>query len=128
MLQRALTADRGGAGGTLLGKQVAEAVEAVGEVVPRGEPLAGQLILAPDANEALLMPGLVPVVHSSAGDGLEETTRCVHGQKPHPSIQDVLNGEMLNADRLHLSVLSAASPPSFDFCQSDHLFPAPAVT
>lgn len=79
-----LTADRGGAGGTLLGKQVAEAVEAVCEVVSRGEPLADQLILAPNANEALLMPGLVPVVHSSTGDGLEGTTCCVHGQKPQP--------------------------------------------
>lgn len=76
-----LTADRDGAGGTFLGKQVAEAVEAVSEVVPRGEALADQLILAPDANEALLVPGLVPVVHSSAGDGLEGTTSRVQGQK-----------------------------------------------
>lgn len=64
------TADRGGAVSTFLSKQVAEAVEAVGKVVPRGEALAGQLLLAPDANEALLMPGLVTVVHSSSGDGL----------------------------------------------------------
>lgn len=76
-----VTADRGGAGSTFLGKQVAEAVEAVGEVVPRGEALAGQLLLAPDANEALLMPGLVPVVHSSGGDGLKGITCCVYCQK-----------------------------------------------
>ena len=35
-----LTADGGGAGCTLLGVQVAEAVEAVGKVVSRGETLA----------------------------------------------------------------------------------------
>lgn len=67
---RLFTADGSGAIGTFLGKQVAEAVQAVGEVVPRGEPLAGQLLLAPDANEALLMPGLLAVVHPSGGDGL----------------------------------------------------------
>lgn len=64
------TADWGGAISTFLSKQVAEAVETVGKVVPRGEPLPGQLLLAPDANEALLMPGLVVVVHTSSGDGL----------------------------------------------------------
>lgn len=66
------TADRGGAVSTFLGKQVAEAVEAVGKVVPGGEALAGQLLLAADADEALLMPGLVTVVHSSGGDGLKD--------------------------------------------------------
>lgn len=70
--KRRRTADRGGAGSTFLGKQVAEAVEAVGEVIPGGEPLAHQLLLAPDADEALLMPRLVPVVHPSGGDGLVE--------------------------------------------------------
>lgn len=65
-----LTADGGGAVGTLLGKQVAEAVEAVGEVVPRGEALSSQLLFAADTNKALLMPGLVAVVHSTSGDGL----------------------------------------------------------
>ena len=57
---------------TFLGKQVAEAVEAVGKVVPRGEALAGQLLLAADADKALPMPGLVTVVHSYSGDGLKD--------------------------------------------------------
>lgn len=39
------TADGGGAGGTFLGIQVAEAVEAIGEVIAGGEALAGQLLL-----------------------------------------------------------------------------------
>lgn len=67
------TADGGGAVSTFLGKQVAEAVEAVGEVVSGGEALTGQLLLAADADEALLVPGLVTVVHSSSGDGLKDT-------------------------------------------------------
>lgn len=67
-----LTADGGGAGGALLGKQVAEAVEAVGKVVPGCEALASQLHLAADAHEALLVPGLVPVVHTARGDWLKE--------------------------------------------------------
>lgn len=60
---------------TFLRKQVAEAVEAVGKVVPGGEALAGELLLAPDADEALFVPGLVPVVHSSGGDGLKDTSQ-----------------------------------------------------
>lgn len=72
------TADRGGARSAFLGKQVAEAVEAVGEVVLGGEPLADQLLLAADADEALLMPRLVPVVHPSGGDGLEGKVRKRH--------------------------------------------------
>lgn len=71
------TADRGGAVSTFLGKQVAETVEAVSKVIPGGEPLVGQLLLAPDANEALLMPGLVTVVHSSGGDGLKDMVSCI---------------------------------------------------
>lgn len=65
------TADGRGAGGTFLGEQVAEAVEAVGEVVPGGEALAGQLHFAADADEALLVPGLVPVAHATSGNGLK---------------------------------------------------------
>lgn len=40
------TADRAGAGSTLLGIEVTEAVEAVGEVVPRGKALPRQLLFA----------------------------------------------------------------------------------
>lgn len=71
------TTDWSGAVSTFLGKEVAEAVEAVGKVVAGGEALAGQLLLAPNANEALFMPGLVPVVHSSSGDGLKHTDVAV---------------------------------------------------
>lgn len=33
--------------------------------------MAEQLLLTSDANKALLVPRLVPVVHSSGGDGLK---------------------------------------------------------
>ena len=66
------TTDGGGAGGTLLGIQVAEAVEAVGKVIPGGEALAGELLLAASAQEAVFVPGLVMVRHPAGGDGLRE--------------------------------------------------------
>ena len=66
------TTDRGGAGGTLLGIQVAEAVQAVGKVVPRGEPLARQLLLTTGAQEAVLMPRLIVIGHPASGDWLQE--------------------------------------------------------
>ena len=56
---------------TLLGKEVAEAVQAVGKVVTRGKALARELLLAGDADKALLVPGLVPVIDSSGCDWLE---------------------------------------------------------
>lgn len=65
-----VTADGTGAGSAFLGKQVTEAVEAVDKVVPRREALASQLALAADADEAFLVPGLVPVIHAACGDGL----------------------------------------------------------
>lgn len=65
------TADGRGAGGAFLGEQVAEAVEAVGEVVAGGEALAGQLHFAADADETVLVPRLVPVAHTASGDGLK---------------------------------------------------------
>lgn len=68
---RGLTADGGGAGGALLGVQVAEAVEAVDEVVAGCEALAGQLLLAAGADEALPVPRLLTVGHSSSGDWLQ---------------------------------------------------------
>lgn len=67
-----LTADGAAAGNALLGKQLAEAAEAVDKVVPGREALAGQLGLAAGADEALLVPGLLPVVHASCGDGLDK--------------------------------------------------------
>lgn len=65
-----LTTNGGGAGGTLLGIKVAEAVETIGEVISRGKPLARQLLLAASAQEAVLVPGLVTVGHPAGGDGL----------------------------------------------------------
>ena len=65
-----ITTDGGGAGGTLLGIKVAEAVETIGKVISRGKPLARQLLLAAGAQEAVLVPGLVTVGHPTSGDGL----------------------------------------------------------
>lgn len=64
------TTDWGSAGGALLGIQVAEAVETVGKVVTRGETLARKLLLTAGAQEAVLVPRLVVVGHTSGGDGL----------------------------------------------------------
>lgn len=74
IIKRYFTTNGGGAVGTFLCKQVAKAVEAVGKVVPGRKPLTSQLLLAADADEALLMPRLVVVVHSSSGDWLEDNT------------------------------------------------------
>ena len=65
-----ITANGSGAGGTFLGIKVAEAVQTIGKVVSRGEPLARQLLLAAGAQEAVLVPGLVMVGHPASGDGL----------------------------------------------------------
>lgn len=69
-----ITADRTGAGNAFLGEQVAEAVETVDKVVSGREPLANQLPLAADADEAFLVPGLVPVIHTACGDGLKKVS------------------------------------------------------
>lgn len=65
-----LTADGVGAAGTLLGIQVAEAVQAVGKLVSGREALPAQRLLAGGAHKALLVPGLLPVGDPSSGDGL----------------------------------------------------------
>ena len=82
-VSRGRTADRGGAGSTLLGKQVAETIEAVGKVVTGREPLTRQLLLAPSAEETILVPGLVTVGHPTGGDWLknkeQEVTGCFWG-------------------------------------------------
>lgn len=72
-----LTADGVGAPSTLLGVQVAEAGQAVGEIIPGSEALPRQLLLAGSAHEALLVPGLLPVSDASCGDGLEDTSARV---------------------------------------------------
>lgn len=59
------TGDGLGAAHTLLCIEVAEAFEAVGVVLPGGEALTGQLLLAADAQETLTVPGFVLVGHST---------------------------------------------------------------
>lgn len=72
---RTLTADGAGAAGALLGVEVAEAAQAVGELVAGREALAGQRLLAGGAHEALAVPGLLPVRDAPAGDGLRAEGR-----------------------------------------------------
>lgn len=67
-----LTADGVGAAGTLLGIQVAEAAQAVGELLPGREALARQRLLAGSAHEALPVPRLLAVRDAAGGDGLQE--------------------------------------------------------
>ena len=53
-----------------LGEELGEAVCAVGELLPRGEPLARQRLGAVGAGEALPVVGCVTVGHATAGDNL----------------------------------------------------------
>lgn len=69
---RRLTGYGLGAAHTLLGVQVAVALQAVGVVLPGGEALARQLLPAADAQEALAVPRLLLVGHSTRRDGLGE--------------------------------------------------------
>lgn len=71
-LPETLTADGVGAPSTLLGIKVAEAVQAVGKLVPGCEALPRQWLPAGCAHKALLVPGLLPVGDPSSGDGLAE--------------------------------------------------------
>lgn len=77
---RGLACDWFGAGLAFLGVQAAEALEAVGAVVPGGEVLTGQLHFTVGANEALPVPRLVPIGHAPLGQGLRVETgqRSVH--------------------------------------------------
>lgn len=72
-----ITANGGSAGSTLLGIQVAEAVETISKVISRGKPLARQLLFAASAQEAVLVPGLIAVGHSTSGDGLMRGNRII---------------------------------------------------
>lgn len=67
-----LTCDGLCAGTALLGIEVSKALDAVGVVILGGELLASQGGLAARADEALLVPRLVPVGHPSLGEGLQE--------------------------------------------------------
>ncbi|KAA8587987.1 hypothetical protein FQN60_001181 [Etheostoma spectabile] len=91
-----ITTDGGGAGGTLLGIKIAEAVETIGKVISRGKPLARQLLLAAGAQEAVLMPGLVTVVYTLHGKLL-----LIAG---HTEVVVVLGDEALGANGLLASL------------------------
>ena len=65
-----LTRDGLLAGRAALGEKLAEAVGAVGLVVPGGEPLPGQGLLTVGAGEALPVPGVVAVGHAALRDDL----------------------------------------------------------
>lgn len=97
------TTNRGGAGSALLGIQIAEAVEAIGKVITRGEALARELLLTASTQEAVLMPWLVMVGHTPSGDWLlaVHTLQCklflVAG---HAVVIVVLRNEALGSNRL----------------------------
>ena len=135
-----LTADRGVAVSTLLSKEVAEAVQAVGEVVARGEALAGQLLLARDADEALLVPGLVPVIDSAGCDWLEskrargvaKITQMLPVNIPrNPNLQPVqLHGKKYISEIWHQLIYNRISVKKYFCCSLGggnwvtlHLFP-----
>lgn len=102
-------ANGGGARGTLLGIEVAEAVETIGKIISRGKPLARQLLLAASAQEAVLVPGLLTVGHSASGDGLL-AVHTLHGKllliAGHTEVMAVLRDEALGANRLLASLAS----------------------
>lgn len=75
------TSDGFAAGGATLGEQLPETVSTVGFVIPRGEPLAGQGLLAVGAGETLPVPWVVPVGDSPLCD--------------HLAALDTLGGELL---------------------------------
>lgn len=103
VLASSKSTDGGGAGGTFLGIQVAEAVEAVGKVITRGEALARELLLTASAQETVLMPGLVMVRHTTSGDGLL-AVNTLHGKllfiAGHAIVMVVFGDEALGANWL----------------------------
>ena len=71
LVERMTTCDGFAAGGAPLAEQFTEAVCTVGLVVPGGEPLSGQGLLAVGAGEALPVPGVVPVCDPALCDHLK---------------------------------------------------------
>lgn len=100
-----------GAGGALLGIEVAEAVEAIGKVISRGEPLARQLLFAAGTQEAVLVPGLVMIGHPTSGDWLL-AVHTLHGKllfiAGNTEVVVVLWDEALGANRLLASLAGEA--------------------
>lgn len=100
-----------GAAHTLLGVQVAEAVQAVGVVLSGGEALAGQLFPAADAQETLAVPWLLLVRHPSCGDGLLTGAALIGEllfEACHTEVARVFGDEGLGADWLLAAVAQEA--------------------
>lgn len=112
VLATAQTTDGCGAGGTLLGIKVAKAVETIGKVISRGEPLSRQLLFAAGAQETVLMPRLLTVGHTSSGDGFLAMD-TLHGKllliTGHAVVMVVLRNETLGANWLLASLACEAS-------------------
>lgn len=105
------TGDGFGAAHTLLGVQVAEAVQAVGVVLSGGEALAGQLLPAADAQEALAVPRFLLVRHPSCGNGLLAGAALVGKllfEARHAEVARVFGDEGLGADWLLAPVAQEA--------------------
>lgn len=106
------TTDGCGAGGTLLCIKVAKAVETIGKVISRGEPLSRQLLFAAGAQEAILMPRLLTVGHASSGDGFL-AMNTLHSKllfiAGHTVVMVVLRNETLGANWLLASLAGEAS-------------------
>lgn len=106
------TTDGCGAGGTLLGVKVAEAVETISKVIPRGEPLARQLLFAASAQKAVLVPWLVAIGHPTCGDGLLAMD-TLHGKllliARHAEVMSIFRDETLGAYWLLASLAGKAS-------------------
>lgn len=66
-----LTRNGFGATNTLLCIQVAETLQAVGVIFPGSEAIPWKLLSAADAEEALTMPRLILIGHTTRGDGLK---------------------------------------------------------
>lgn len=106
------TTDGCGAGGTFLGIKVAKAVETIGKVISRGKPLSRQLLFAAGTQEAILMPRLLTVGHTSSSDGLfaMDTLHCkLLLVARHTEVMVVLRNETLGANWLLASLAGEAS-------------------
>lgn len=72
ILTHTLTCDGFFAGGTFLGVQVAEALDAVWIFTLCGERLSGELNFTSRTQETLFMPGLISVRNTTLNQGLFE--------------------------------------------------------
>lgn len=103
VLSSSQAGDRLGAAHTLLGVQIAEAVQAVGVVVAGGEALPGELASAADAQETLAVPRLLLIGHSARRDRLLAGGALVGElflEAVHTEVCVVFGDEGLGADRL----------------------------